>query len=70
VRAQDAPGLLRTIAHAISSVSISIEAAQVATLGSDVVDVFYVLANGEPLNMAQVTLVRSVVLEALAGSDG
>ncbi|MEI2728110.1 MAG: [protein-PII] uridylyltransferase [Candidatus Nanopelagicales bacterium] len=70
VRAQDAPGLLRTIAHAISSVSISIEAAQVATLGSDVVDVFYVLAQGEPLNMAQVTLVRSVVLEALAGSDG
>ena len=50
--------------------SISIEAAQVATLGSDVVDVFYVLAQGEPLNMAQVTLVRSVVLEALAGSDG
>ena len=70
VRAHDAPGLLHTIATAISSVSVSIEAAQVATLGSDVVDVFYLAADGVPLNAEQAALVRSAVLEALADSDG
>lgn len=70
VRAHDAPGLLRTIAHAISSVAVSIEAAQVATLGSDVVDVFYLASDGEPLNSTQAALVRTVVLDALADSDG
>ncbi len=70
VRAHDAPGLLHTIAHAISSVGISIEAAQVATLGSEVVDVFYLVVKGEPLNAEEASSVRSVVLDALSGSDG
>lgn len=70
VRAHDAPGLLHTIAQAISSVGFSIEAAQVATLGSDVVDVFYLVCDGEPLDLTQAALARSVVLDALATSDG
>lgn len=70
VRAHDAPGLLHTIAKAISSVGFSIEAAQVATLGSDVVDVFYLSSDGDRLDTAQAASVRSVVLDALVPSDG
>ncbi len=44
VRAADAPGLLFTIASTITDEGVAIDAARVATLGSDVVDVFY-LAN-------------------------
>ncbi len=50
VRAADAPGLLFTIASTISAAGVAIDAARVSTLGSDVVDVFYlVAAPGVPL---------------------
>ena len=64
------PGLLHTIATAISSVSVSIEAAQVATLGSDVVDVFYLAADGVPLNVERRKSFDLRCSEALADSDG
>ncbi|MEK9737197.1 MAG: [protein-PII] uridylyltransferase, partial [Candidatus Nanopelagicales bacterium] len=41
VRAHDAPGLLNLIARAISEADVIIVAARVATLGSEVVDAFY-----------------------------
>lgn len=42
VRAHDAPGFLSKIAHVISENGVDIQAAIVETLGSEVVDVFYV----------------------------
>ena len=44
VRAHDAPGLLYRVASAISAAGVDISAALVSTLGSEVVDVFYVQA--------------------------
>ncbi len=41
VRAHDAPGLLNLIARGISEADVTIVAARVATLGSEVVDAFY-----------------------------
>ncbi len=41
VRAHDEPGLLNLIARAISQAGVTIGAARVATLGSEVVDAFY-----------------------------
>lgn len=69
VRAHDAPGLLYTVAHAISTLGFSIDAAQVATLGSEVVDVFYLHSGGQPLTVEDASSVRSVVLAALASSE-
>ncbi|MEI8057990.1 MAG: [protein-PII] uridylyltransferase [Actinomycetes bacterium] len=43
VRAHDAPGLLHRITRAIASADVTITAARVATLGSEVVDVFYLV---------------------------
>jgi [protein-PII] uridylyltransferase len=70
VRAHDAPGLLHTIAQAISTTGVSIEGAKVATLGSEVVDVFYLSAQGELLTDEQVRSVRDAVLAALQPADG
>ena len=51
VRAHDEPGFLSKIAHAISETGVDIQAAIVETLGSEVVDVFYVKEpNGEILS--------------------
>lgn len=65
VRAHDAPGLLHTVAAAISSTGLSIDAAQVATLGSDVVDVFYLVHRGEAASSAQAETARLAILERL-----
>ena len=51
VRAHDEPGFLSKIAHAITDQGVDIHAAIVETLGSEVVDVFYVREpNGEILS--------------------
>lgn len=66
IRAHDRPGLLYTIATAISSTLVSIDAAQVSTLGSEVVDVFYLSDRGLPLTEDQLEMVRTVVLGKLS----
>jgi len=65
VRAQDAPGLLYSVASAISSTGISIDSAKVATLGSDVVDVFYLVRDGETPGIDDADVVQAAVLRVL-----
>ena len=48
VRAPDAPGTLYRLAHAITLHSLDIRSAVVATLGHEVVDVFYVTSAKSP----------------------
>lgn len=70
VRAHDRPGLLYMVATAISRAEVSITAAQVATLGSDIVDVFYLEDSGDLLTDEQIETVRAAVLASLSDSDG
>jgi [protein-PII] uridylyltransferase len=50
VRAQDAPGLLFRIGHALEDAGVRVRSAHVSTLGSNAVDAFYVTcAAGDPL---------------------
>lgn len=50
VRAHDAPALLWRVGQVIASVGISIQSARVSTLGSEAIDVLYLLSNtGERL---------------------
>ncbi len=69
VRAHDRPGLLYLVATAISRTDVSIEAAQVSTLGSDIVDVFYLQHGGELLDEHHIEAVRGAVLASLSDSD-
>jgi [protein-PII] uridylyltransferase len=67
VRAQDAPGLLHRVASAVSSTGVDVRAARVDTLGSSVIDVFYLVSpDGTPLEPAAAVSVRDTVAEALA----
>jgi [protein-PII] uridylyltransferase len=66
VRAHDRPGLLHAVAQAISSVGVDISGAKVDTLGSDVVDVFFVTdAGGRALSPEQAASVRERILAVL-----
>ena len=70
VRAHDFPGLLRVVSEAISKVGVDIVAARVATLGSDAVDVFYVIEKGSGtqdvhLSAQRASEVREAILKAL-----
>lgn len=68
LRAHDFPGLLRIVAQAISAVDVDIIAARVATLGSEAVDVFYVIeksAGGAHLSSERAQQVRASILQAL-----
>lgn len=68
VRAHDAPGLLHRIGLAIAQTGTDITAARVSTLGSEVVDVFYVVdRRGEPLAAQLAEAVVESVSDALAG---
>ncbi|MFF0447097.1 [protein-PII] uridylyltransferase [Streptomyces sp. NPDC004609] len=50
VRAQDAPGLLHRIGHALEDAGVRVRSAHVSTLGANAVDAFYVTSpDGEPL---------------------
>ncbi|MEU2456418.1 [protein-PII] uridylyltransferase [Streptomyces sp. NPDC012473] len=50
VRAQDAPGLLHRIGHALEQSAVRVRSAHVSTLGANAVDAFYVTdPDGEPL---------------------
>ncbi|MFE3515927.1 [protein-PII] uridylyltransferase [Streptomyces sp. NPDC059166] len=51
VRAQDAPGLLHRIGHALERSAVRVRSAHVSTLGANAVDAFYVTdTDGEPLS--------------------
>jgi [protein-PII] uridylyltransferase len=68
VRAHDAPALLHRVTRAIAAADVMITAARVATLGSEVVDVFYLVdRDGAPLSDARSATVSVTVLGALAG---
>lgn len=67
VRAHDAPGLLHRIGMAIAATGTDITAARVATMGSEVVDVFYLVdRRGDPLAPDLAAAVAATVAEALA----
>jgi len=70
LRAHDMPGLLHIVTHAISKTGADIIAARVATLGSEIVDAFYVVDNvdGEQVHLDQerAQLVQDAILESLA----
>jgi len=70
VRAHDAPGLLHRVGTAIASTGTDISAARVSTLGSEVVDVFYLVdRHGQPLTDQLSGAVADVVAESLAESE-
>lgn len=67
VRTHDSPGLLHRIGKAISSSDGAIVGAKVATLGSEVVDVFYLVnRDGHPLSEDHCAAVVATVRGALA----
>ncbi|MSW36283.1 MAG: [protein-PII] uridylyltransferase [Actinobacteria bacterium] len=67
VRAHDAPALLHRITRAIAAADVMITAARVATLGSEVVDVFYLVDRaGLPLAQSRSDALVVTVLGALA----
>jgi [protein-PII] uridylyltransferase len=67
VRAHDAPGLLHRIAGAVSAAGAGIVGAKVATLGSEVVDVFFLVDSmGEPLSTDHAAAVKVTVQASLA----
>lgn len=69
VRAADSPALLYRLLRALGGVGVQVTAAKVATLGADVVDVFYLVdAHGEPLSGPLRTKVREVLTTAAAGA--
>ena len=70
VRAHDAPGLLHRVTAAIAQVGVSITAARVATLGSEVVDVFYMVdGRGEPLSANSGESVLTAVASVLGEGE-
>ncbi|MGW2637972.1 [protein-PII] uridylyltransferase [Streptomyces sp. NPDC001348] len=66
VRAQDAPGLLFRIGRALEDAAVRVRSAHVSTLGSNVVDAFYVTgAEGTPLPGAEAATVARKLEEML-----
>jgi [protein-PII] uridylyltransferase len=71
VRAHDAPGLLHRVGTAIAATGTDISAARVSTLGSEVVDVFYLVdRHGDPLDAELAEAVAEAVAEALSEPRG
>jgi [protein-PII] uridylyltransferase len=67
VRSHDAPGLLHRVTGAVASADAAIVGAKVATLGSEVVDVFFLVDPlGEPLTADHAAAVKVTVQAALA----
>jgi [protein-PII] uridylyltransferase len=67
VRAHDAPGLLYRVALAISRSGHNVRTAKVATLGAEVVDVFYLTGDdGGPLDRDAAARVHEAVVGVLA----
>ncbi len=66
VRAPDAPATLYRLSHALSGAGYDIRSAKVATLGHEVVDVFYVVCPDGKLPVDTHTEVRACLTSALA----
>jgi [protein-PII] uridylyltransferase len=66
VRAPDAPAVLYRLSHAITVAGLDIQSAVVATLGHEVVDVFYVTADGAQLAADRFDGLRVALTSALA----
>jgi len=70
VRAHDEPGLLHRIGQALTRADVTITSARVSTLGSEVVDVFYLLRpDGERLRVEDRARVVGAVLDRLTEGD-
>jgi len=66
VRAHDRPGLLHRIGSTLAAQGVDVRTARVSTLGSEAVDVFYLVdRTGGPLSAAQADEVAAAVREAL-----
>ncbi|MBT2529155.1 [protein-PII] uridylyltransferase [Streptomyces sp. ISL-99] len=66
VRAQDAPGLLHRIGHALEAAKVRVRSAHVSTLGANAVDAFYVTGpGGAPLPETEAAEVARVLEGAL-----
>ncbi len=66
VRAQDAPGLLHRIGHALEASGVRVRSAHVSTLGANAVDTVYVTDRaGAPLADAQAQALARTVEDAL-----
>jgi [protein-PII] uridylyltransferase len=67
VRAHDRPGLLHRIGAALAATGVDVRSALVSTLGSEAVDVFYLVdGTGRPLAPEAARRTAAVVAEALA----
>lgn len=70
LRAHDMPGLLHIVTNAISETGVDIIAARVSTLGSEIVDAFYVVENANDeqthLNEQRAQVVQDAILASLA----
>lgn len=66
VRAPDAPAVLYRLSHALAALGLDIRSAVVATLGHEVVDVFYVTSGGGKLPADAHEGVREALRAALA----
>jgi [protein-PII] uridylyltransferase len=68
VRAHDEAGLLHRITAAVSAAGAAIQGAKVATLGSEAVDVFFLVdRSGRPLTDDHAAAVKVTVLGSLVG---
>ena len=71
VRAHDQPGLLHRVGTAIAGTGTDIAAARVATLGSEVIDAFFLVdRRGDPLTEELAEAVADAVADALATPPG
>ncbi|MGW8727215.1 [protein-PII] uridylyltransferase [Streptomyces sp. NPDC055808] len=71
VRAQDVPGLLHRIGHALESAGVRVRSAHVSTLGSNAVDAFYVTdAHGAALEPGEAAEVARQLESALGAGPG
>lgn len=70
VRAHDEPGLLHRVATAVSGTGVVIRAAVVETLGSEAIDVFYLVDGaGVPLSAAAEAAAVAAATAAVSGGD-
>ncbi|GHB48780.1 bifunctional uridylyltransferase/uridylyl-removing enzyme [Streptomyces xanthochromogenes] len=71
VRAQDVPGLLHRIGHALESAGVRVRSAHVSTLGSNAVDAFYVTdARGAALDPGEAARLTGQLESALGEVPG
>ncbi|MEU6053368.1 [protein-PII] uridylyltransferase [Streptomyces xanthochromogenes] len=71
VRAQDVPGLLHRIGHALESAGVRVRSAHVSTLGSNAVDAFYVTdARGAALDAGEAARLTGQLESALGEVPG